>query len=455
MDEVESLTLPGPLYVDLSRGGITYKPVGDSGRTVKLGDALAQAPVPGGVLSLPAPASGQVTLDPASGRVVLEPSSSEEQPRPFAPLDLTRATATSIKSSLSRAGIWPMFWSSRSGGLAPLGDDEGPRAIIVNCILTEPFRARGSVVIARSWERIVAGIRFLQRLAAEYGRIEIVLTAPEHPLARKMSADLSGYAWVRLHAAPLVYPIENPRILTRTLRSTVGGLRPQDEVWVIDVQGVEAVGACLSGGQPLHRRIAAVGGPALAAAGMPAARHVDVRVGTPIRSFLPVDQASVRVLRGGLLTGLPVDHETAAVQYDDDAFFALAEPAHRETLSFLRGGLTRTSYSGTFVSRLTGAADSHITTSLRGERRPCIACGLCEEVCPAGIMPQVLHRALYRGALDEAEKAGLDLCVDCNLCTYVCPSKIELQKQFSEARAQIGREREEASSVEAAASTSA
>ena len=101
-----------------------------------------------------------------------------------------------------------------------------------------------------------------------------------------------------------------------------------------------------------------------------------------------------------------------------------------------------------FASRFTGAHDSQISNSLRGEIRPCIACGLCEKVCPSGLLPQVLHRYLYRDAIDEAEAAGIDLCVECGLCTYVCPSKLELKKQFLDAAAQIRLEHEEAQQAE-------
>jgi len=204
---------------------------------------------------------------------------------------------------------------------------------------------------------------------------------------------------------------------------------------------VEALGACLTEGLPLHERIVAVGGP-----GHPNPGHLCVRIGTPVSDLVPKDSTSdgVRILRGGLLNGVPVDPASDFVQYDDDAFFFLPEGSPREFLSFLRPGFDRTSALPCFASRITGALDRRVSTSLRGERRPCIACGLCEKLCPVGLLPQVLHRYLYHEALDEAEAAGLDLCVDCGLCTYVCPSKIELQKQFAQAREQLRVEREEA-----------
>ena len=71
----------------------------------------------------------------------------------------------------------------------------------------------------------------------------------------------------------------------------------------------------------------------------------------------------------------------------------------------------------------------NITTDLRGEQRPCVACGFCEEVCPAGIMPHFIHKLLYQNELEEVEKHRIDLCVGCGLCSFVCPSKLELGKQ--------------------------
>jgi len=355
-----------------------------------------------------------------------------------------------------------------------LDDAAGPRSVVVNFVLTEPYRARGKVVINRSWQSIVQGIRFLQRLLADYGSVEIILTSPDDPVARMIAADLSGYAWVRIHAVPLVYPIENPRILTDLVRAARsrdawvapgrgesgrgapgrdgrGAAAPSEDIWVVDAQGIAAVGACLAEGLPLHERIVVAGGP-----GTPDPKHYAVRIGTPLSHLFGEPERAGSgggerplLLRGGLLNGLPADESTDSVGYDDDAYFFLPRAGRREPFGFIRPGFDRSSYNRSFATQLTGGRDRHITASLRGERRACIACGLCEKVCPAGIMPQVIHRYLYRGLIEEAEKAGLDRCVECNLCTYVCPSKIELVEQFIHAKLEIQREKEEILAVEA------
>ncbi|HUX19717.1 MAG TPA: 4Fe-4S dicluster domain-containing protein, partial [Spirochaetia bacterium] len=277
-----------------------------------------------------------------------------------------------------------------------------------------------------------------------------VLTDKNHPVARMMYEDLKGHALVRFHSVSLTYPIENPKILSDLVRHELRDASESDDVWVVDAQTAVAVGTCLGEGLPLHERLVVTGGPAAVDP-----RHYHVRIGTPLESFIkPVDETTL-LLRGGVLTGRPVSDGVAAVGYDDDAYFALPRTGKSDVLGFARPGFAKTSYTRSFAGRLFGGFDRNISATLRGEERPCIACGLCETVCPAGIMPQIIHRYLYRGRTEEAEKAGLGRCVDCNLCTYVCPSKIELQRQFSEAKELVRREREEMLAVAAKSEASA
>lgn len=69
------------------------------------------------------------------------------------------------------------------------------------------------------------------------------------------------------------------------------------------------------------------------------------------------------------------------------------------------------------------------------EEMPCIRCGACVEVCPAGLMPHELLGAIRRKdglALDEL---GLAACIECGSCDLVCPSAIALTTRFAAARA--------------------
>ena len=439
---VEKLFLSDTLQINLERRGLKYLPVVKNGQKVGFGDSLAVADAVGGKLALPSPGSGSVSFDSDNPRqVILERVTQDVETERLTGYEPSRLSGEKMRKVLSDGGVWPFFWSSQSGGLPALDGSEQPKAIIVNFVLAEPFRARGKVTLVHSWENVIRGIGFLPRILADYGKIEIVLTAVNDPVAQRMYAELAGHAWIRLHSVPVIYPIENPQVLRQALRKAVPTYEPEDVIWTIDFQGIEALGSCLGEGLSLHRRMVTVNGP-----GARNPRHLSVRIGTPIRDVIgnEIEPDDVIVLRGGLLTGEVLDPASDSVSYDDDGFFILPKSKSREFLSFIRPGFNRTSCLPAFMSRVTAAADSHISDSIRGERRPCIACGLCEKVCPAYILPQILHRYLYREAIDEAEKAGLDRCMDCNLCTFVCPSKIELREQFYDAREQLREEHEEA-----------
>lgn len=447
--DVCAAPVPERLVVELRRDGLTYSPAVRDGDRVAFGAPLAWADANGGRVALPAPAAGTATLELGEmglpSRAVLNVTSPDVRPV-GARLAPERTTAEAMRQALAEGGIWPLIWSSRTGGMPALDGSEMPSRILVNFVSAEPFRARGKVVLGVYGQNVTAGLRYLPRLLAEYGIIHLVLTELADPAAQTLCQETSGHAWIHIETVPVRYPVEHPRVLSRALRQGDRRVKRDDVLWVLDVQAVQAIGACMSDGIPLHERIVAVGGP-----GASKPRHVRARVGTRLDRLLERgDLAETkRVLRGGLFRGEPTG-PTAAVGYGDDACFVLPRPEGREFLGFVNPGFDRASFLPCFASRLTAAADRRLTTSLRGERRPCIACGLCEDVCPMGLLPQVLHRYLYRDAIDEAERTGLPLCIGCGLCSYVCPSKIELRHQFAEAQDRLRAEHAQAAAAEVA-----
>jgi Na(+)-translocating NADH:ubiquinone oxidoreductase A subunit len=187
-------------------------------------------------------------------------------------------------------------------------------------------------------------------------------------------------------------------------------------------------------------RIVSVGGPAVSSP-----VHIKVIPGYPIKTILDkyVSAPGVRVINGGILTGETVKEGTLGLDAEVRGLTIIPELGEREFLGFMRPGLQRRSYSGCFVSSLRGKFYERLTTGVHGEGRPCISCNFCEEVCPADIMPHLIHKYLYRDLIEEADLARVDLCVECGLCSFVCPSKIELTNQFIEAKAAIEKEKEE------------
>lgn len=435
--------LPGTLFLDLQRHGLLYRPVVTEGQNVMFGARLAEADVDGGCLGLPAPAGGKVAVrtaqDGTPERIILDVQDSGP-PVAGEPPAAGSLSPDATCHHLAANGIWPLLWSHQAQGMPVLDPLQRPASIIVKCVIAEPFRARGHVILKRSWDAIGVGLKSLAGLLVDGGAVEVVLTRSDTQLGQRVINELSVAGQIKCRVLPLLYPVEHPALLTAALRRN-GRAKADGDTWVLDVQTVAAIGACIRDGLPLHERVITVGGPACAKP-----RHVAIRIGAPLLDVPGTDSVDVGALtlRGGLLTGEPVDRETEAVRDDDDGFFLLPPPAaEREFLSFVRVGFDRVSALPCFASALTGAPDRSITGTLRGETRPCIACGLCEKLCPADLMPQVLHRYLYAEQLDEAEATGLERCIDCNLCTFVCPSKIELQKEFAAARAQIRREHEE------------
>lgn len=405
------------------------------GQRVLPGQVLAEDP---GNYSVPllAPRAGTVRLGEVEDHITLQDVAKVTE-EPYHPdQDLTHIPKDMGSVGMKRyklltLGAWQFLCDAHTGELPdPFGT---PRAVIVSTVHLEPFVARGDVQIHKRLRSFTRGLEHLQSLL-EYQLIYLVMPEIKSEFALKVRELLRGYAWVQPVPIPLRYGLDNYAVLARHL-----GLQQEAEqpVWALGVAGLLAVDRALTLSRPCVVRIVSVGGPGVERPG-----HLKAMPGYPVRSIVEFCGAPgpVRVVNGGVLTGRAVEPEQIGLDAECDGLMVLPEHEDREFLGFARPGWDRRSYSNCFPSRLRRAFRERFTTALRGERRPCIACGFCEEVCPAGIMPYLIHKYIYEDALEEAEQAGLHLCAKCGLCSFVCPSKIELREQFIEAEETIRTE---------------
>jgi len=88
---------------------------------------------------------------------------------------------------------------------------------------------------------------------------------------------------------------------------------------------------------------------------------------------------------------------------------------------------------------LTASVDSINVGVIRSEKEDiCIKCGDCNDVCPAGILPQNIMDAEIRSVKNRIIDLNTSECIECGLCTYVCPSKINVLEWVRRAKRRVG-----------------
>ena len=442
--EVVTPELPDRLFVPLESRRFDFSELRVvEGQRVERGAALAVDPLRFSVPLL-APCAGTVRLSAAEGHVVLEdlevPAADAAPAGPAQDADGAAAGLTA--SRLVELGVWQFFSDARSG--APVDPGASPDVVVVPVARLEPFAAGGEVLLAGGIDRFARGLTSLHGLFPE-AAVCVVLPDTDHPLAAEAKRAARECGCARLLSVPLRYPFDHPGLVAR-LSGLVG--EPGREVWALSLQGLLALDEAAARSRPCTERVISVAGPAVSEP-----LHMRVMTGHPIDDVLDgrLRENAVRVVVGGLLTGRTLPEGRRGIDVECEGLTVLGELTERTFMAFARPGVRKRSYSRTFVGNLSPELGVRYDTGLAGELRPCIACGQCVDVCPARIMPNALHRALYAGDLERATDLRVDLCVECGLCSFVCPSKIDLREQFIRAKAEIEADTAAAAALEAEA----
>ena len=435
--KVEVLPEPKVLYLPLTSRRFTFSEICvTEGQAVGTGATLAKDSDNYGIPLL-APRGGTVRLDAADGHIVLESLTDDVEPPhdedgldEHVPPD--RRSIGIKRYKLLKLGAWRFFRNALTD--RPVDPYGMPTAVIVSTMHMDPFQARGDVQIRKRLRSFTRGLEHLQSLL-EYEPIYLLLPDVKAKLATEVKEMIRGYAWAKLIEVPLRYPFDNMALVSRQL-----GLKPTDElpVWSVPAAGVLAMDRALTAQQPCNVELLCLGGP-----GVQNPAHFKAMPGYPLKDLLAdrVVDGPNRLIDGGILTGRQIPGRQLGLDIECAGLTIVPEQTERELLSFVRPGWSRRSYSRCFLSAVRGRFLESPTTEQRGELRPCIACGHCVKVCPAGIWPNHLHKTLYRDDIDRAQQLRLDLCIECGLCSYVCPSKIDLMEQFKDAKAQVLAER--------------
>ena len=405
---VEPLPMPRLLHVPLQQhvGGPDV-PVVKVGSFIKKGQVIAQGK---GTVSAPvhSPTSGYVTRigdylapHPSGLPVVtlsMEPDGREEWCELPPPLDLDTATPREIADRVSEAGVVGMGGAAFPSAVKlSMGERYKLESMILNGAECEPYLTCDDRLMRERAAEVVIGARFMMKaLGVEKAYIAIEDNKPAS--FESMSEACGDEAGIETVYVPARYPMGSSSHLVQAVtgRETPGGGRTADVgVVVNNVATAYAVYEACCFGRPLISRIVTMSGKAVR---RPA--NYETLVGTPVGDLLRQSGGLIeepeRLLMGGPMMGDPLPN--------------LDVPVVKGTTGIL---------------------------AMRGDEipkqnvMPCINCGSCVTVCPAGLLPMDMMTRIDHEDVDGANDIGLRDCISCGSCNYVCPSHIPLVQFFN------------------------
>ena len=392
------------------------------GETVMQGQVLAIDPDHYSIPLL-APEGGTVDLETVENHITLKDLSGYEQ----GPSATEAATGPEqMREKLVRCGIWQCMAIVASDKIPDPKAEPG--GLIIPISRFEPFFPSPEAFLAGQLDNFTAGLGQLQD-ALDEPAIYLILPSGMPGICKELARVVKEQCgWAKLVEVPEKYPNDSPALMAQSL-----GLDPET-VWTVDAQAVIGVQQALMSDQPYLTRVVSAGGPKVKEP-----RHYSAPIGYPLSALVnPGSSAEpIRLIDGGALTGRMIEQSQKGLDIETTGITVLQENTEREVLAFAQVGLNKQSFSKAFASALKPVFREKYTTALRGEARPCVFCGYCESVCPAGLIPHVIYRYLTKDFPEEALRAGLQQCVGCGLCSYVCLSKIEHLEVFLEEKAKL------------------
>lgn len=413
--------LPSELILPLGQHiGQSSRPLVAIGDHVLKGETIA---INNGFLSsfLHAPTSGTITaieerlIAHPSGLsdicIILSPDGKEEWTA-LEPLTQWQTNSkTDVLAYLAKMGIVGMGGAGFPTQVKLQGAHKNPLThFIINAAECEPYITADDMLIREKTLELILGIEILQHLVeADQVVIGIEDNKPTAISALKSLLEERN-SDIQLAVVPTKYPSGGEKQLIQLLtgEEVPSGQYPAD-IGVL----CQNVGTCVAVhdsvylGKPLISRFTTLTGDALKAP-----QNVEVLLGTPVAHLLDYAESKQdklhRLVMGGPMMGYTLDSAAVPIVKTSNCILAATK------------------------KELPAPAPE----------QACIRCGMCEQACPASLLPQQLLWFSKSQEHEKAEHHNLFDCIECGACSYVCPSSIPLVQYYRHSKSSIREARE-------------
>lgn len=414
-------SLPSELILPLGQHiGQSSRPLVKVGDKVLKGETIA---INNGFLSsfLHAPTSG--TIAAIEERLIAHPSGlsdlciiltpdGNETWTTLEPLNnWQNISKTDVLAYLSEMGIIGMGGAGFPTQVKLQGAHKNPLThFIINAAECEPYITADDMLIREKTLELVLGIEMLQHLVEADNVIIGIEDNKPTAIAALKTVFTQRNSKIQIAVVPTKYPSGGEKQLIQLLtgKEVPSGQYPADiGVLCQNVGTCVAVHDAITQGKPLISRFTTLTGDALKSP-----QNVEVLLGTPVEHLLEYADSEPkklsRLIMGGPMMGYTLDSAAVPIVKTSNCILAaskkeLPPPAPEQA---------------------------------------CIRCGMCEQACPASLLPQQLLWFSKSQEFEKAEHHNLFDCIECGACSYVCPSSIPLVQYYRHTKSSIREARE-------------
>lgn len=412
---IREIPLAPELVVSLSQHlGAPCEPAVKVGERVlagqKIGDcqAFISAPIHSPVSGIVKAIEPRPTMTGAMmNSMVIVPDAEQESVPPGERRDWRTLDVEEIRNIVRAAGIVGLGGAAFPASVKITPPKDKPiDSVIINGCECEPFlTCDHAIMLARPDDLIEATRMIMKAVGAGKGYIGIETNKPDaiKLLAEKLQAEPD----ISVVSCEVMYPQGAEKQLIKAVvnREVPPGMLPSEVGAIVHNVGTAlAMLDAVTDGIPMTTRVVTVTG-AVNAPG-----NIEVAIGTPVAHLLEqcggFKGDAGKVILGGPMTGWAINDLSIPVQKGTSGVVVLS----REYV------------------------DTNPVVA-------CVRCGKCIDVCPMGLMPNLIGIYGERGLYDKAEKWNVMDCFECGACAYVCPSKRIMVEWVRQAKQAINAKR--------------
>ena len=282
--------------------------------------------------------------------------------------------------------------SSLSTAKKPAFSDLKIDTLIVNGLESEPYLTAYDMLMRTHPGEIIEGIQIVLKILGI--KKAVIAIGDNKKLSIKamkdIIKDITPEERITIKKIPNKYPQDAEKQLVYSVLKRVVSIQGQTVdagVVVLNAGTVYSIREAVLFNKPLIERYLTVSGDMINRPG-----NYKVRIGTLISDIVEecggLKGTPAKILLGGPLRGYSIS--------------SLNMPVVKGTSGIL------------FLSQAEVSSD---------KSDPCIRCGRCISVCPAGLVPREIASAVENCKFDLTLKLRADACITCGSCSYICPSK--------------------------------